>query len=243
MNMTDILKGEIPYSLEEKTMAAKDFLYFSKRIVPVTSLLIASARRDHFENDTASWARWCRENLEMEGSDRDHRRKIGEMLLDARGDTIVYNTLFKLAFDKLLSLTRLKTEEIAAFLSHYAVKDMTREEVRNAVSQWLNEEVKERSSSTVNIPGLTAALGAISDMTPDALCVRISDPAMANMALNSSLMLLDAGLNFHKTQVKNVEFLQKLKLELLDEVRELEQTINECCTQQMDCCTQQVEIA
>ena len=242
MNMNDILKGEIPFSLEEKTLAAKDFLYFSKRIVPVTSLLIASARRDHFENDTAGWARWCRENLEMEGSDRDHRRKIGEMLLDTKGDTIVYNTLFKLPFDKLLSLARLPIEQLGAFLSHYAVKEMTREEVRDAVCQWLNEEVKERSSIE-NIPGLTAALGAISDMSLDALCVRICDPDIANMALNSSLMLLDAGLNYHKTQVKNVEFLQKLKLELLDEVRELEQTINDCCTQQMDCCTQQVEIA
>ena len=242
ITITDVLKGEIPFSLEEKTLAAKDLFYISKRIVPVTSLLIASARRDNFSDRTGEWTQWCRENLEMEGSDRDHRRAIGEMLLDTRDNHHIYNLLFSLSFDKLYALTRLKIEELPPFLSHYRVKDMTREEVRDAVAQWNNEEVKERNT-TEDLPGFTAALGALNAMTPDALCVRISDPAMANMALHSSLMLLDAGLNFHKTQVKNVEFLQKLKLELMDEVRELEQTINECCVQQMECCTQQVEIA
>ena len=250
MNMTDILKGEIPSSLEEKTMAAKDFLYFSKRIVPVTALLIASARRDHFENDTASWARWCRENLEMEGSDRDHRRAIGEMLLDTRDNHHIYNLLFSLSFDKLYALTRLKIEELPPFLSHYRVKDMTREEVRDAVAQWNNEEVKERNT-TEDLPGFTAALGALNAMTPDAVCVRVSDPDSANMALAASFRLLGASINYHKTFVRDVEFLQEMKYELMDEVRKLEEVINECCTQQSDgadgadkldgdeCCTQQ----
>lgn len=244
MTMNELLKGEIPFSLEEKTLAAKDLLYLSKRIVPVTSLLIASARRDNFENDTSSWTSWCRENLEMDGSDRDHRRAIGDMLLDTRAEEKVYDTLFFLPFDKLLSLTRIPAGELAAFLSHYRVKNLKREEVRDAVAQWRGEEIKERNI-TEDLPGFSAALGAITAMTPDAVCIRVSDANSANMALRASFRLLGASLNYHKTFEKNVEFLQQMKLELMDEVRGLEQAINECCTQQSDpsdgtcCCTQQ----
>ena len=112
MDLNEILNGQIPASLEEKTAAAGNLVYLSRRIVPVTSLLIAAARRDNFDRDLAGWTQWCRESLDLDGSDRDHRRAIGDLLLDVRDQTDVYNTLFTLAFDKLLPLTRIPSSGI-----------------------------------------------------------------------------------------------------------------------------------
>ena len=248
MSFEELLAGNIPVTLEEKTMAAGMLLKISRRIVPVTSLLLASARRDHFERDTAGWVRWCREHFEMEGSDRDHRRAIGELLLDMRENTAAYNTLFFLAFDKLLSLTRLEDphtkkvdpRQVAAFLSHYNVKEMKREEVRDAVALWLNEKPRERSIES-DLPGFTAAVEAITQMKESALCIRISDEESAGSALKAGFMLLGATLHYHtNAERKNVELLQGFRLELLQGIEQLETHLAECCIQQDDeCCIQQ----
>ena len=249
MELDDLLQGNIPETLEGKTAAAGIFLRISKRIVPVTALLIASARQDHFEHDTAGWVKWCRDNFELEGSDRDHRRAVGELLLATREKSVVYNTLFFLAFDKLLSISRIEDPithrvdpvQVEAFLSHYNVKEMNREEVRDAVAQWLGETPRERSTQE-DLPGFAAAMEAIMQMDESALCIRVSDEASAGSALKAGFMLLGATLNYHtKTQHKNVELLQGLRLELLQGIEQLEQILAECCTQQseQECCTQQ----
>ena len=230
-DLAEILNGQIPASLEDKTAAAGNLVYLSRRIVPVTSLLVASARRDNFAHDPAGWAQWCRENMELEGSDRDHRRAIGDLLLDVRDQNDVYNTLFGLPFDKLLVLTRISADQIAAFLSHYDVRKMRRDEVRAAVAEWLGETPKEKDA-TPDLPGFAAALEAISCMEPDAICVRVSDEAAAQSALSAGLGLLGASLAYHKRERKDLELLQGLRASLLDEVKELEGIISECCTQQ-----------
>ena len=231
MDLKEILAGQIPVSLEDKTLAASQLLYLSKRIVPITSLLIAAARRDNFDKDLAGWTQWCRESLELEGSDRDHRRAIGDLLLDVRDQTAVYNTLFTLAFDKLLVLTRIPADQIAAFLSHHDVKAMKRDDVRAAVAEWLGEKPREKTE-TPDLPGFAAALEAISCMEPAAICVRVADETAANNALSAGLGLLGASLAYHKREKKDLEFLQGLRASLLDEVKELEGIISECCIQQ-----------
>ena len=125
MTLDELLQGQIPDSIEDKTAAASQLVALSRRIVPVTSLLIASARRDNFRNDVTAWAVWCRETLAMDGSDRDHRRQIGDLLLDTRADNAGSNTLCVLPFDKLLVLSRIDAGQIGAFLSHYDVKNLT----------------------------------------------------------------------------------------------------------------------
>lgn len=248
MELDDLLQGNIPETLEGKTAAAGIFLRISKRIVPLTALLIASARQDHFEHDTAGWVKWCRDNFELEGSDRDHRRAVGELLLATREKSVVYNTLFFLAFDKLLSISRIEDPithkvdpvQVEAFLSHYNVKEMNREEVRDAVALWLNEKPRERSTHP-DLPGFAAAL---SKMDEEHLYSFTNDQTSATLALKSSLLLLGATLNYHsRTQHKNVELLQGLRLELLQGIEQLEQILAECCTQQSEdeCCTQQSE--
>ena len=231
MELNEILNGQIPASLEDKTAAASSLVYLSRRIVPVTSLLIAAARRDNFERDLAGWTQWCRDNMVLEGSDRDHRRAIGDLLLDVRDQTAVYNTLFTLAFDKLLVLTRIPADQIAAFLSHHDVKAMKRDDVRAAVAEWLGEKPREKTE-TPDLPGFAAALEAISCMEPSAICVRVADETAANNALSAGLGLLGASLAYHKREKKDLELLQGLRASLLDEVKELEGIISECCIQQ-----------
>ena len=233
-DLTEILNGQIPVSLEDKTKAAGNLLFLSRRIVPVTSLLIAAARRDNFAHDLAGWAQWCRETLDLTGSDRDHRRAIGDLLLDVREQTAVYNTLFTLPFDKLLPLTRIVSDQIPAFLSHHDVRTMGRDEVRMAVAEWLGETPKEKAVETPDLPGFAAALEAISLMEPEAICVRVSDETAAQTALSAGLGLLGASLAYHKREKKDLELLQGLRASLLDEVKELEALISECCTQQPD---------
>lgn len=247
MELEDLLAGNIPETLEEKTIAAGMFLRISKRIVPVSSLLLASARRDHFPFDTAGWVQWCRQNFEMEGSDRDHRRAIGELLLDTRGNHVVYNTLFSLSFDKLLSISRIQDKEtgeadsrqIAAFLSHYNVKEMSREEVRDAVAQWLGETPKARNLHP-DLPGFSAALSALNAMERDNIALRVADEKTATSALRAGIGLLGAGLKYHKDKGSALELLQNLKYELLNEVKELEAALA-CCIQHSE--TTKEEIA
>lgn len=230
MTLDEILQGNIPAAIEDKTAAASQLIAISRRIVPVTSLLIASARRDNFEHDTAGWVVWCRETLEMDGSDRDHRRQIGDLLLDTRGNDVVYNTLFGLPFDKLLPVSRIPEDQIEAFLSHHDVKKLKRDEIRAAVCEWLGEEAKIKQE-TPDLPGFTLALDAINAMEPEAICTRVSDKDAAMSALRAGMGLLGASLEYHKKHKDDVLILQDLKASLLNEVKELEAVISECCIQ------------
>ena len=241
MEMTDLLNGQIPASLEDKTAAAGHLGFLSRRIVPVTAMLIAAARRDNFKDDKHGWFDWCREAMDMEGTDRDHRRAIGDMLLDVRGKTAVYNTLFSLAFDKLLAMTRIPGDQIAAFLSHHDVGKMNRDEVRSAVAVWLGEKPREKYEQP-SLPGFDNALSAICTMAPAEICKEVKNGEAATRALSAGLGLLGASLAYHKRAGKDVELLQDLRASLLDEVKELEGIIAECCLQhspeENDCCLQ-----
>ena len=149
----------------------------------------------------------------------------------------VYNTLFSLAFDKLLVLTRIPADQIAAFLSHHDVKAMTRDDVRAAVAEWLGEKPR---AKTPDLPGFAAALKSINDIKPAEICVLVADETAANNALSAGLGLLGASLAYHKREKKDLELLQGLRASLLDEVKELEGIISECCIQHDDeCCIQQ----
>ncbi len=218
--------GSIPETLEAKTAAAGELVTVSRRIVPVTSLLIAAARRDHFRKDTYSWVQWCRDNVGLEGGDRDHRRAIGDMLLDMRDkEDKVYRRLWGLSMDKLLCLTRIPTDQLPAFLSHHNAETMTREEVRMAVCSWLGEEVKEKAVQP-DLPGFAAAVDAICSMAPDALVSRVADAPGAAAALKASMGLLGASLSYHKRH-PDVLTLQSVRASLLDEVKEVEGLISE----------------
>lgn len=232
IDMEKLLSGAIPESLAEKTEAAGAIIRIARRIVPVTSLLIAAARRDHFRQSVTEWTAWCAENFDLDGAERDHRRAIGELLLAVRENTDLFETLFALSFDKLHALTRIPAEQIAAFLSHLPgdVAKMTRDNLRDEVKRWLGETVQERKGGRnpdqPELPGFSDAVGAILRMQPQQLLDEVTDNESAKRLLDGGFRLVGSALEFKKREsVPDVAFLQSVKAALIQEIEEIESAI------------------
>lgn len=232
IDMEKLLSGAIPESLTEKTEAAGAIIRIARRIVPVTSLLIAAARRDHFRQSVTEWTAWCAENFDLDGAERDHRRAIGELLLAVRENTDLFETLFALSFDKLHALTRIPAEQIAAFLSHLPgdVAKMTRDNLRDEVKRWLGETVQERKGGRnpdqPELPGFSDAVGAILRMQPQQLLDEVTDNESAKRLLDGGFRLVGSALEFKKREsVPDVAFLQSVKAALIQEIEEIESAI------------------
>ena len=232
IDMEKLLSGAIPESLTEKTEAAGAIIRIARRIVPVTSLLIAAARRDHFRQSVTEWTAWCAENFDLDGAERDHRRAIGELLLAVRENTDLFETLFALSFDKLHALTRIPAEQIAAFLSHLPgdVAKMTRDDLRDEVKRWLGETVRERkdaaNSEQPELPGFSEVVGTILRMPPQQLLDEVTDSECAKRLLDGGFRLVGSALEFKKREEHpDVLFLQSVKAALIQEIEEIEAAI------------------
>ena len=232
IDMEKLLSGSIPESLEEKTEAAGAIIRIARRIVPVTSLLIASARRDHFGKSVTEWTAWCSENFDLDGAERDHRRAIGDLLLAVRENTDLFETLFALSFDKLISLTRIPPDQIAAFLSHLKgdIRKISRDDLRDEVKRWLGEKVQERKGAAnqdqPELPGFSEAVGAILSMQPQRLLAEVTDDESAKRILDGGFRLVGSALEFKKREEHpDVLFLQTVKTALLQEIEEIEAAI------------------
>ncbi len=236
INLDNLLSGMIPETLEGKTAAAGQLVRIARRIVPVTSLLIASARRDHFAGAVAAWADWCRENFDIDGADRDHRRAIGDLLLGVRENSALFQMLFQLQFDKLHALTRIPATQLPAFLSHLGsnIAKMTREELRDAVKLWIGEEVPQHKSaasakpdsSAMSDPAFSAMVDAILRMSPENLLSEVHDENSAAAILNGGFRLMGSALEYKKSEPRpDVEFLSSVKSALLGEIAEIESAI------------------
>ena len=232
IDMEKLLSGSIPESLEEKTEAAGAIIRIARRIVPVTSLLIASARRDHFGKSVTEWTAWCSENFDLDGAERDHRRAIGDLLLAVRENTDLFETLFALSFDKLISLTRIPPDQIAAFLSHLNgdIRKISRDDLRDEVKRWLGEKVQERKGAAnqdqPELPGFSEAVGAILSMQPQRLLAEVTDDESAKRILDGGFRLVGSALEFKKREEHpDVLFLQTVKTALLQEIEEIEAAI------------------
>ena len=232
IDMEKLLSGSIPESLEEKTEAAGAIIRIARRIVPVTSLLIASARRDHFGKSVTEWTAWCSENFDLDGAERDHRRAIGDLLLAVRENIDLFETLFALSFDKLHALTRIPAAQVAAFLSHLSadVARMSRDDLRDEVKRWLGETVQDRKGGRnpdqPELPGFSDAVGAILRMQPQQLLDEVTDNASAKRLLDGGFRLVGSALEFKKREpVPDVAFLQSVKAALIQEIEEIESAI------------------
>ena len=232
IDMEKLLSGSIPESLEEKTEAAGAIIRIARRIVPVTSLLIASARRDHFGKSVTDWTAWCAENFDLDGAERDHRRAIGDLLLAVRENTDLFATLFALSFDKLHALTRIPADQVAAFLSHLSadVARMSRDDLRDEVKRWLGETVQDRKGGRnpdqPELPGFSEAVGAILSMQPQQLLDEVTDNESAKRLLDGGFRLVGSALEFKKREpVPDVAFLQSVKAALIQEIEEIESAI------------------
>lgn len=232
IDMEKLLSGSIPESLKEKTEAAGAIIRIARRIVPVTSLLIASARRDHFGKSVTQWTAWCSENFDLDGAERDHRRAIGDLLLSVRENTDLFATLFALSFDKLHALTRIPADQVAAFLSHLSadVARMSRDDLRDEVKRWLGETVQDRKGGRnpdqPELPGFSDAVGAILRMQPQQLLDEVTDNESAKRLLDGGFRLVGSALEFKKREpVPDVAFLQSVKAALIQEIEEIESAI------------------
>lgn len=232
IDMEKLLSGSIPESLEEKTEAAGAIIRIARRIVPVTSLLIASARRDHFGKSVTEWTAWCSENFDLDGAERDHRRAIGDLLLSVRENTDLFATLFALSFDKLHALTRIPAAQVAAFLSHLSadVARMSRDDLRDEVKRWLGETVQNRKGGRnpdqPELPGFSDVVGAILRMQPQQLLDEVTDNESAKRLLDGGFRLVGSALEFKKREpVPDVAFLQSVKAALIQEIEEIESAI------------------
>lgn len=224
IDMDKLLSGAIPETLEEKTAAAGQLVRIARRIVPVTSLLIAAARRDHFRQSVTGWVEWCRTTFDFEASDRDHRRAIGEMLLDSRGNPALYRRLFVLDKEKLIAITRIPQSELSAFMGDSAVEKMSRDDVRAAVKAWLKEEAKDKGRpQQEELPGFAEIIGKVLSLPPSDMLDSIADDTTAKKSFDAGIGLFGAALEYKKhAETVDVEFLQSTRKMLLDEVAEIE---------------------
>lgn len=217
VTLDDILAGILPQSLEEYTSACGELLKLARRIVPVSALLVASCRREHFFGQTAAWVEWAKEAIGLEGSELHHRRAIGDLLLDTRDvHEASFRRLFELDSRKLLPLCQISQDQIVAFLKEYKVEKMSREEVRDAVKVFLGLTLD--MPRQPKLPGFDEAVEAVSRLDADAMRFAINDPELALKSLAAGMGLLGAAVEYQKSIKKpDVDLLIDLRKTLLDE--------------------------
>ena len=211
-----IAEGEfLPESLEEIASSLSALFLIAKLIVPVSSLLIAQARKKHFHNNTRAWTDWVKTNTGYEGAILHHRRAIGDLLIAVRDkDAKTFRKLIDLPEDKLITLTRIKPSEIPQFVATNDVKALSRAALRNAVSLWLGEPVQE--DKQLILPGFSKILDEIDKIELDGLINAVTDMDVAQKVMIGGMSMLAAAVEFHK-KGKNLAVLEALQNALRDE--------------------------
>lgn len=212
----ELAAGTLPASLEEMGTVMRQVLAVAKKSRAVLAVMLAAARR-HFRHDLSGWVLWAKENCELEGSDRDHLRAIGEMLLDLREiDVRHYVRLFAVDTDKLLSVSRIHrhmSDRLVDFLAAYRIEAMKREEVRDAVAECLGLEVTGKKSHTQ--PDLFDGLDILFDYDDNAF-EELAGSERYNPAKGSAVAigLLDATMRVAEEKGAPAEYLATLEAEL-----------------------------
>lgn len=225
VTLDDVLNGILPESLEDYTAACGELIKLARRIVPVSALLVASCRREHFFGQRAAWVDWAKEATGLEGSELHHRRAIGDLLLDTRDvHEPSFRRLFELDSRKLLPICQISKDQIIAFLKEYKVEGMTREEVRDAVKVFLGLTLD--MPRQPKLPGFDEAVEAVSRLDADAMRYAINDPELALKSLAAGMGLLGAAVEFQRSTKKpDVELLMDLRKTLLDEAEQVGKAI------------------
>lgn len=221
-----IAEGEyLPESLEEITSSLSALFRVARLIVPLSSLLIAQARKKHYRNNTRAWVDWARHNTGYEGSVLHHRRAIGDLLLAVRDkDVKSFKKLFYLPEDKILTLTRINPGEIPQFIAANDVRALTRAALRNAVAAWLGEPVQE--DKQLLLPGFDRILGEIEKIDPDELVNAVTDMEVAQRVMVGGMSMLAAAVEYHKKE-RNLAVLEALQNALRDEADKIAMVIKE----------------
>lgn len=225
VTLDDVLNGILPESLEDYTAACGELIKLARRIVPVSALLVASCRREHFFGQRAAWVEWAKEATGLDGSELHHRRAIGDLLLDTRDvHEPSFRRLFELDSRKLLPICQISKDQIVAFLKEYKVEGMSREEVRDAVKVFLGLTLD--MPRQPKLPGFDEAVEAVSRLDANAMRYAINDPDLALKSLAAGMGLLGAAVEFQRSTKKpDVELLMDLRKTLLDEAEQVGKAI------------------
>ena len=76
-----LYRGELPIELDIKTEFIRELLDLEHSIGASHALLVASIRRDNFNDDVYRWVEWCDDKFGFTPSYRSHLAAIGKMLL------------------------------------------------------------------------------------------------------------------------------------------------------------------
>ncbi len=164
-----ITNGELPDSIDELTEYGRAMICVNSRSAQILAIIV-SAGRDHFGKDLTRWINWCSFEFKIENAAyRCHLLQIGKMLNGLRKDHCFikqYKQAIELSTDKLLAISRVPFDRVPAFLSHHLELDtMSREQVRVAVAEYLDETpptVAHRPAvEQPSLPGFEEALDVI----------------------------------------------------------------------------------
>lgn len=133
-----ILKGDIPSDIATKAAYITELNRISSNLTPVTAVLIASSRIDHFGEDSESinkWTAWVHNEFGFQKHYIYHLRAVGLMLLDFHKiDSDVFTKLVNISLNKSISISSLPREKVSDFLTENDVQNMDQDEVREAVA-------------------------------------------------------------------------------------------------------------
>ena len=197
--LTDIVKAvelrQVPGDVEQVKSWLKELSCESKRMLPATSCLIATARRS-MRGEDASFNAWAKQELGYNRCYVSHCAKIGDMLLDSKD--CVYVKLVPLSFDKLLAIARLQADEVESYARSKELAQISRDEVRSDVSRLLGEPVKatEPKHKIDDAPAYTMRdmINEAAKMSKQAIAIMAEDSTVAQAremrAAGQSLMLM-----------------------------------------------------
>ena len=229
LNLIDNFElGDIPQNLNELTELGKTIIKVNSKTAQTMAVIIALGKK---HPDMKNWAIWCAEEFGIDNvCYRSHLLKVGEMLNALiNSDVVCYKKIFGLAFEKLLSLSRIKLEELPAFVRDNMPLDMkSREEIRYLVNQHLGIQVTEVKTKQSNLPGFDEAVSAIAALDGNRFKSIIDNHNKAAESIYASLGLLGASMEYYKTTKSySNENLIAIKSALLDEIDNIDNLLNE----------------
>ncbi len=245
-SIDEIAAGQVPDELNMLTDVGRGIGAVIKSGFQSAAVIIAKVRMDHFNNDIAEWKHWSTETFQITIDYMKHLNRIGRMFLLLLGGQEKcciqhYRALFTLDYDRLYAISGIASldsadpeknresllKQLLAFLSHYPVsrlKEMKREDVRDAVKVWMGETVEERKVQPA-LPGFDDALQSMKQLKGSDF-TRLVDADKADDSLRVAMGLLGAALQVKKSaEVPDVIKLSRAKAALQAEIREIEEAL------------------
>ena len=219
--IAQLYRGELTMDLELKTQFITGLLGFEHSISSAQALLITVARRDNFKDDKV-WASWCEDRFGFTASHRCHMVQAGRLLLDMLKKLDLYQFLFRLDMQKLISLERIDRLDLPDFLKANDVEKLNRDQVRDAVNNFLGQ-VEPTKSFPVNPakahqPDLFDMVDSVCSLRKETIISSVDNKDKAYKFIRSGLSLYGAGMDF----LKNVEGMEEPVLDKFAKVLEEE---------------------